>query len=439
MADQTPLRNTLLSPFTTSDKFVATSFITNLTPASEGKEVQNLNFNSCNSRELVIRSKNNWQKVNQFYSDADDLVKQYGITLSDKIEREDDEYLSAYKIELKKLMNNFSGIRDKEISLRKSIKNDKYVRALNIPLKLFKEEAKRLYKDVERQELNRNYLKQRILMLDKQIVAYKKLLNQIIAKKANSKEKSTEPVITKELLITKPTPTIILPRICRTIKYMLKAHIKKPFIIDEVVNYHRMQVKKNKELIAKLQQRLNPTVRRKSKFEDTSQSNLIQYLSRAVEKIKFHIFLRILKGRKLSSKERFTPSLSEMGRLTKYSGKSLKVKLKDFTATDKREVILQFFNNEEVFNAIQEIIKNEKELKSVISSPDAFNNTIGVSPAHSQLLIQVKTQLRNKRRQNVLNKSASPYSIFNSKKMPELPMNQRSKINSSMFTFSLYQ
>eukprot|EP00826_Nyctotherus_ovalis_P013092 TRINITY_DN13500_c0_g3_i2.p1 TRINITY_DN13500_c0_g3~~TRINITY_DN13500_c0_g3_i2.p1 ORF type:complete len:240 (+),score=35.30 TRINITY_DN13500_c0_g3_i2:202-921(+) len=238
---------------------------------------------------------------------------------------------------------------------------------------------------------------------------------------------------------------------------MLKAQIKKSHIIEEVANIHKIQFKKNNELIAKLRQRVYPVV---AKPKVTGQSMLLQYLFKAVEKVRSRIFLRVLKSRKLSSKGRACPFLSDMSRLSKYNGKSLKIRLGDFTATDKRDVIAQFFSNEEVLKVVKRIVRDEavkevseSEAKFNASSPkssdsammnksDMAENIFAASPVYSQLLIQLKTQLRNKRRQNMcrnaVNKSASPRSVLTLNKVPAVPKNQRSKINNSMFEISLY-
>jgi len=320
------------------------------------------------------------------------MLEQYGNSVIRKVDKEDEDYLLAYKAEMLKVQNKLDIVRNKTNYMKTSLNAEDYIAALEHSLAWFKEEARRLAEGCEEQKHDIEFWNEKISLFEYDIKdlnsELKKITDEVktleIASgqadlisemRPQTANKFFQPSFKKSDDSLKPqTATakerLNYPKICHVVDYMLRNNEEKGRITEEVCRYHKAQAYKNNDIIKNVEQKI---VQISSATANTDFSKhmkktaLLEIFLNSVDRVKSQITRRVTHYKdgffKPAGKRR---AFSAVGQTKKQrlltsnlETENLQVKLSNFTATDKKAVFIQFMNSPEVYEKIRQIINIE--------------------------------------------------------------------------------
>eukprot|EP01022_Parablepharisma_sp_SALTPOND_P005849 TRINITY_DN1238_c0_g1_i1.p1 TRINITY_DN1238_c0_g1~~TRINITY_DN1238_c0_g1_i1.p1 ORF type:complete len:572 (+),score=52.82 TRINITY_DN1238_c0_g1_i1:2975-4690(+) len=328
----------------------------------------------------------NMERINRLHNQLNTMLDQYGSSLLHKVEKEDEDYLLAYKAEMLKIQKKLDIVRDNTETMRMSLQAGDYIAALERSLAWFKEEAGRLSQGIDDQQRDIAFWKEKIEILENDI----KELNEDL--KATTEEfkaleiasgqsedlaglrpQTVEKMRKGKAEVTKPKTAAYnvrnrseIPKICHIMDYMLRNGEDKGKITEEIVKYHSSQIEKNEKMLESLEQKIKLVATQNIKPMASRQirhTQLLEVFLDGVERVKSQISRRVTQyGKgffKPQNRRRAFSAVNNKKSRTISEKEAAQIKLSNFTATDKKAVFVQFMNSPDVYEKIRQIIDAE--------------------------------------------------------------------------------
>jgi len=321
------------------------------------------------------KSRWKWSKIATLHDELNKLINKYKQTLLNRVERENNNYLLAYKAEMMKVNKNLQVIQNESEKMKKSLLTEDCIKMLEKSLQWFKDEAGQLSSTIEEQDKDISLWREKvngfnsdIIKLDEEL---RKLVEELRGLDAISGESLLnnnevvrprtveEKVLKSQLSRTrriKASQSQNVPKICYIVQYMLLHKEDKAKIIDEVTKYHHQLLSKNKEVTEKLQRKMQSTLFQNinsATSKQLKQTTLLKMFLNSVEDVKAQIYVR-----RVNNKAQVRRVVLAAGN-HKLIKEPTQIKLKSFTATDKRAVFIKFLSNPEVYEKIRSIVNIE--------------------------------------------------------------------------------
>ena len=334
----------------------------------------------------------NLDKISRFHNQLNLALDQYTSSLVRKVDKEDEDYLLAYRAEMLKIQKKLDTVRDNSDKMKSALQSEDYIRTLERSLAWFKEEAQRLSQSTEDQRKDIAFWKERIKIYEGDIKDLNKELRdvngQIKSLEAATGDTAEDLLAFRPQTVSKPVNlhggrtnavtsaapikkrSKTMPKICHVIQYMLINNERKDRIIEETMRYHNTQICKNDEMVRTLEQsiqnvatqEMNPEINRKIRH-----TPFLEAFLDSVEKVRSQISRRVSRYNKEPAKKSRAISAIAHGKKKMFAAAAeevenqVQVKLGNFTATDKKAVFIQFMNSPEVYEKIKQIIGTEME------------------------------------------------------------------------------